>query len=84
MEVGIRALRDGLSHHLADVRRGRTVTITDHGKVIARIVPAGRSTTLERLVAEGRVRPGRRRTRPAPKPVKGGGTVGDLVGEQRR
>ncbi|HEV2086948.1 MAG TPA: hypothetical protein VGR21_01425 [Cryptosporangiaceae bacterium] len=84
MEVGIRALRDGLSRHLAEVRRGRTVTVTDHGRVIARIVPAGGPTPLERLIAEGRVRPATRRKRPAPEPVSAAGTVSDLVAEQRR
>ncbi|MGH3902902.1 MAG: type II toxin-antitoxin system Phd/YefM family antitoxin [Pseudonocardiaceae bacterium] len=84
MEVGIRALRDGLSQHLAEVRRGRTVTVTDHGQVIARIVPAGAPTALERLIAEGRVHPGRRPKRRAPEPVSADGLVSDLVAEQRR
>ena len=39
MEIGIRELRDGLSKHLAVVRSGRTVTVTDHGRPVARIVP---------------------------------------------
>ena len=84
VDVGVRALRDGLSKHLAEVRRGRTVTVTDHGQVIARIVPAGTPTALERLIAEGRVHPGSRRKRPAPEPVSAEGTVSDLVVEQRR
>ena len=55
MEIGIRELRDGLSRHLAEVRAGRVVTITDHGQPIARIVPIDRPTRLEALIAEGRV-----------------------------
>ena len=43
--VGIRELRDGLSRHLAEVRAGRTVTVTDHGRPVARIVPIDRPTT---------------------------------------
>jgi antitoxin (DNA-binding transcriptional repressor) of toxin-antitoxin stability system len=84
VEVGIRALRDGLSRHLAEVRRGRTVTVTDHGRVIARIVPAGAPTALERLIDEGRVQPAKRRKRAAPEPVSIAETVSDLVPEQRR
>jgi len=84
VEIGVRALRDGLSKHLADVRRGRTLTVTDHGKVIARIVPANGSTALERLIEDGLVRPAKRRKRPAPDPVPATGTVSDLVAEQRR
>jgi prevent-host-death family protein len=84
--IGVRELRDHLSKHLADVRDGRTVTITDRGTPIARIVPVGPST-LDRLIAEGRVTPAKRPKRPArrlPKPVKAKGTVSDLVAEQRR
>jgi prevent-host-death family protein len=84
MEVGIRALRDGLSQHLAEVRRGHVLTVTDHGRPIARIVPVDATTTLERLIAEGRVRPATRAKRPAPTPVPASGTVSDLVAEQRR
>lgn len=84
MEIGIRALRDGLSQHLADVKRGQTITITDHGKVIARIVPAGEPTTMDRLIAEGRVQPARRRKRPSVDPIKTACGVSDLVTDQRR
>jgi prevent-host-death family protein len=84
MDVGVRELRDGLSRHLATVRDGHTITVTDHGKPVARIVPVGAPTILERLVAEGRVTPGRRRRRPRPAPAKTGGMVSDLVNEQRR
>lgn len=41
MEVGVHSLRAGLSRYLALVRRGGTVTVTDRGQVIARIVPQG-------------------------------------------
>ncbi len=84
MDVGVRELRDGLSRHLAEVRSGRTVTVTDHGRPIARIVPVGRLTRLEQLVAEGRVHPARQRKVPAPAPVAASGLVSDLVADQRR
>lgn len=82
--VGIRELRDGLSRHIASVRDGGTVTVTDHGRPVARIVPVGQPTTLERLVAEGLVQPARRPKRPAPEPLAVDGTVSDLVADQRR
>lgn len=84
MDVGVRELRDHLSSHLAEVRAGRTVTVTDHGKPIARIVPVQRPTRLERLREEGRIQPARTRKQAAPEPVSASGTVSDLVGEQRR
>lgn len=84
MDVGVRELRDALSRHLAEVRSGRTVTVTDHGRPIARIVPVGRPTRLEQLVAEGRVQPARQRKVLAPAPVAASGLVSDLVADQRR
>ena len=79
MEIGIRELRDGLSRHLAEVRAGRVVTITDHGQPIARIVPIDRPTRLEALIAEGRVRPAVSRKQPAGEPVDASGSVSDLI-----
>lgn len=84
MNVGIRELRDGLSRHLAQVRSGHVVTVTDHGEPVARIVPVGTLTALERLVAEGRVQLAHRPKRPAVRGVRASGTVSDLVAEQRR
>lgn len=84
MEIGVRELRDQLSRHLAEVRQGRTVTVTDHGRPIARIVPVARPTKLEQLRAEGRVQDARNRKRPAPEPLATGSTVSDLISEQRR
>lgn len=84
MNVGIRDLRDRLSRHLAEVRQGGTVTVTDHGQPIARIVPVGVPTALERLIAEGRVSPAARRKRPSPEPVVIAGSVSDLLDDQRR
>ncbi len=87
MEVGVRQLRDGLSRHLAAVRQGHVVTVTDHGRPVARIVPVGDLTGLERLVADGRVQRPRRPKEAAPapvEPVRGTGPVSDLVAEQRR
>lgn len=65
------------------MRDGRTVTITDHGKPIARIVPVDRPTTLERLIAEGRVTPATAPRRKAPKPILATG-ISDLIDDQRR
>lgn len=84
MDVGVRELRDKLSRHLANVQEGQTVTVTDHGRPIARIVPIHRPTKLEQLRKEGRIRPARKRKQPAPQPVSATGTVSDLIDEQRR
>ena len=36
-EVGVRALKNQLSHYLAQVRSGETVVVTDRGRPVARI-----------------------------------------------
>jgi prevent-host-death family protein len=69
ISIGIRELRDGLSKHLAAVRAGSTITVTDHGRPVARITPVGTPTALERLVAEGVVHPPAHPKRPSPEPV---------------
>jgi prevent-host-death family protein len=81
--VGIRELRDGLSRYLAAVRSGRTVTVTDHGRPVARIVPVDQPSPLERLIAEGLVQPAARNERTLPEPMHIDGTVSDLLPEQR-
>ena len=40
MEAGVRELRDHLSRYLNEVRDGNEVTVTDHGKAVARLVLA--------------------------------------------
>jgi prevent-host-death family protein len=85
MDIGIRELRDGLSRHLATVREGRTITVTDHGRPVARIVPVDVPTRLEQLIAEGKVTPASRRKGGArPEPIETDGSVSDLVDKQRR
>ncbi|MBI5143371.1 MAG: type II toxin-antitoxin system prevent-host-death family antitoxin [Nitrospirae bacterium] len=37
--VGVREAKTNLGRLLSDVRRGATVTITDHGRDVARLVP---------------------------------------------
>jgi prevent-host-death family protein len=84
VDVGVRELRDGLSRHLAEVRSGHTLTVTDHGRPIARIVPVAEPTVLERLITEGLVEPARSRPRSRPNPVHAAGSVSELVADQRR
>lgn len=84
MRLGIKDLRDGLSKHLAQVREGRTITVTDHGVPFARIVPMGRTSPLDQLISDGFVRPPRHPKRRLPKPIRATRTVSDLVSQQRR
>ncbi|HTO00198.1 MAG TPA: type II toxin-antitoxin system prevent-host-death family antitoxin [Microthrixaceae bacterium] len=85
MEAGIRDLRDHLSRYLDIVREGQEITVTDHGKAVALLVPLDRPRPLDRLIAEGLVTPANvtKRRRPSAR-IKAGGSVSDLVAEQRR
>lgn len=84
MDVGVRELRDGLSRHLATVREGHVITVTDHGRPVARIIPVGVPTKLEQLIAEGKVTPATRRKGKRRAPIQVSGTVSDLIDQQRR
>ena len=85
MEAGVRELRDHLSRYLDLVRDGEEVTVTDHGRAVARLVPLSQPRLLDRLIAEGLVTPALtgKRSR-AGRALKTRGTVSDLVVEQRR
>lgn len=85
MEAGVRDLRDHLSRYLDLVRDGTEVTVTDHGKAIARLVPLSRPRPLDRLIAEGLVTPPRASKRARlERAIAAKGPVSDLVAEQRR
>jgi len=83
--VGIRELRDNLSRYLERVKAGSTITVTDHGRVIATIVPMTYSRHMLELAAQGKVRlPTRPKGRAADFPkveIKGG--LSDLLRETR-
>jgi prevent-host-death family protein len=83
MDVGIRELRDSLSRYLARVAMGETITVTDHGKPVARIVPAAGMSKVDQLIAEGRATPGTRPKGTLPPPIKAKGTVSEFIAEQR-
>ena len=83
MSIGIRELRDTLSRQLDRVREGHTITVTDHGRPIARIVPIEGQSVYERLVAEGKITPASSPKGHVPEPVVSGATVSDLIAEQR-
>jgi len=55
--VGVRELRDGLSAHLALVKEGETIVVTEHGKPIAKLVPYEGTSRLEELIDAGIVTP---------------------------
>ena len=58
--VGVRELRQNLSRYLRLVAEGECFEVTEHNLPVAMLGPLpGHGSTLERLVAEGRVVPAR-------------------------
>lgn len=60
--VGIRELRQNLSVYIRKVRAGERIEVTEHGQPVALLVPLPRGgDAIERLIAEGKVRPAKGR-----------------------
>jgi prevent-host-death family protein len=84
--VGVRELRDHLSRHLDRVKAGATLTVTEHGRAVARISPI-RDPQIEALIAAGVITPP---TRPKGDlrledlPIADGWSLSDYVLENRR
>jgi len=67
----VRELRQNLSVYLARVKRGQTLTVTEHGRAVAELRPLPAAhDTLARLVDEGRVVPARRPLAALPRPLQ--------------
>jgi prevent-host-death family protein len=54
--IGLRELRQNASRYIARVTRGETIEVTQRGRLVARIVPAGEDTW-EDLILRGDVIP---------------------------
>jgi len=86
INVGVRELRDHLSSYLERVKDGETITVTEHGRPIARLVrDEPFSARLLELVAQGRAT---LPTRPFPRwedipRVPYDGSIQDLMDEVR-
>jgi len=87
LKIGIRELKATLSECVREVKAGRTIVVTEHGRPVARIIPEAASlrVRVEALRRAGAIAWSGRRLRPA-KPVgklRGDKTVADLVVENR-
>ncbi len=90
MDVGIRELKGSLSSYLRRAAAGERIRVTDRGKPIVELVPAGErdpDAHWRALVAAGKVTPGLPGPKPpAPEPgplLPGGKTAAELVSEGR-
>ncbi|WP_072804392.1 type II toxin-antitoxin system Phd/YefM family antitoxin [Rhodococcoides yunnanense] len=69
-EVGIRALKQNASAVVAEAAAGQSVTITDHGRPVARLTSIP-SSPLGELIATGAMRPARRDLNELAEPLPG-------------
>jgi prevent-host-death family protein len=86
--AGVRDLKNKLSHYLREVKKGRSIMITERGKIVATIVPAQEHPDVEKLKKLARSglgtwRGGKPNGASRPVVVKGK-PVGDIVLEERR
>jgi prevent-host-death family protein len=84
--VGVRELRQNLSVYLDRVKGGETLTVTEHGAVVAVLAPPLPATGLARLVAEGRATAPHTMLQdlPAPRPATvPGASTATILDEQR-
>jgi prevent-host-death family protein len=85
--VGIRELKDKASSIIDRVEGGETITVTKHGRPVARIVSAATPPHLSALIADGTVRPPEGPRYLPAKPVKlrgQGKSAAEYVSEGRR
>jgi prevent-host-death family protein len=86
--AGIRELKNRLSHYLAEVKKGRSITVTERGNIVATIVPAQEHPdiqALKRLTKSGFGSWKGGKPKGASRPVVvEGKPVGDIVIEERR
>jgi len=86
VSVGVRELRERLSHWIARAAAGEEIVILRHGDPVARLTNMGGRTTLDRLVEKGLVRPPTRPKRSIRLSdlVPADGSVSDLLIEDRK
>lgn len=58
MRIGVRELNQHTSRYIGKVKDGETVEVTEHGHLVALLVPVPRTdTAIDDLVEQGRVHP---------------------------
>jgi prevent-host-death family protein len=85
--IGIRELRQQASRYIGMVKAGRRVAVTEHGRLVAYLVPANESgSILDRLAAVGAYRPpagGIADLLPVPPAPPGNRSLSDVLSEMR-
>ena len=87
MNVGVRELKMHLSRYLRQVKAGKTIIITEHGKPIGQLMPAALplEERLQAMIRAGLATWNGQKLRPFKPTVKlrGDKSIADLIGEDR-
>ncbi|MGH3104090.1 MAG: type II toxin-antitoxin system Phd/YefM family antitoxin [Gaiellaceae bacterium] len=85
--VGVRELRQNLSVYLRRVKRGETLEVTERGRPVARLTPPSTGDEwLDRMIAEGKIRPAMGDIRDLPPPLQlppGAKPLSEILQEMR-
>jgi prevent-host-death family protein len=83
MDVGVRELKAKLSEYLAAAAAGEEVIVTDRGRPVARLVPFGSTSSVERGVADGWIEAPRRTRLDVTPRHRSNSSVLDILDEDR-
>jgi len=88
INVGVRDLKTHLSEYLREIKKGKTIVITEHGKPVGRLIPAvlPQADRIEAMRRAGIIAwNGKKLKIAAPRAkVSGRGTLADLLVEDRQ
>jgi prevent-host-death family protein len=85
--VGVRELKTHLSEYLREIKKGKTIVITEHGKPVGRLIPTtlSREDRIEAMRQAGIITWNGKKLKPLKPGAKlsGPGTIADLLIEDR-
>jgi prevent-host-death family protein len=87
INVGVRELKTHLSEYLRDVKKGKTIVVTEHGKPVGRLIPTSlpQEDRIEALRRAGIITWSGKRPRPVTPVTRRhrSGAIADLLVEDR-
>lgn len=83
MEVGVRELKAQLSKYVARAAEGQSVTVTDRGRPVARIVAFDEHGAIERGIEEGWIDPPRRQGLEPTSRFEAERSIADVIDDDR-